>query len=197
MALLSSLLAVALFAPSPKADLPLGTWKVQVEGEVSGDLVITEVKPDGRLCGTAFGKPLDGTWDGTVLSFHVSHGHDLYSSFSARLVQEKQGETVRCKLTGTRTSMLSACYLDEQLPVRRWEARLVQGKPDPPTEPITASVTIAVKPHGIRTPIVRTYNISEPFLFYEGNRFTLRQRYKWGILDGDRLTEAERWRLDA
>jgi hypothetical protein len=163
--------------------LPPGTWAVHVEGEGAGDLVITAVKPDGKLCGTAFGKPLDGTWDGAVLSFRVSHGHDLYSTYSARLVREKQGELVRCKLSGTRTSLLSACYLYEHLPVRRWEASLVQGKPDAPTEPITASVTISVKPDGARTPIVRTYNISEPFLYYEGNRFTLRQRYQWGSLD--------------
>jgi hypothetical protein len=127
MALLSGLFAVALFVPNAKVDLPLGTWKVQVEGEVSGDLVITEVKPDGRLCGTVFGKPLAGTWDGTVLSFHVSHvrhSYDRYSSFSARLVQEKQGTKVRYTLTGTETGFISGCYIYEYLPPRGWKAHL-------------------------------------------------------------------------
>jgi hypothetical protein len=123
MALISGLLAVALCVPNPRTDLPLGTWKVQVEGEEAGALVITEVKPDGKLCGTAFGKPLDGTWDGAILSFHVS-GHGLYYMFSARLVQQKQGAKVRYTLTGMRTALLSACYLYKPLPPRGWEAHL-------------------------------------------------------------------------
>src|SRR5262249_8351686 len=32
------------------AEPPVGTWKVQVEGGAAGDLVITDVKPDGKLC---------------------------------------------------------------------------------------------------------------------------------------------------
>jgi hypothetical protein len=127
MALLSGLLAVALFAPNPKADLPLGTWKMQGEGEVPTDLVITEVKPDGKLEGAVFGKPLNGTWDGTVLSFRDSRDYNLYRrerTFSARLVREKQGAKEQPTLTGMRTDWLSGCYIDMHLPAGAWKAHL-------------------------------------------------------------------------
>jgi hypothetical protein len=126
MALFSGLLAVALVVPTVKADLPPGTWKVQDGGRAESDLVITGVKPDGTLCGTAFGQPLDGRWDGTVLSFHVRHDRAVYKvcdSFSARLVREQQGAQVRYTLTGMHTHHISGCYI-EQHRFNDWKAHL-------------------------------------------------------------------------
>jgi hypothetical protein len=127
MTLFPTVLAVILFGPSATADLPTGTWKVQYEGLTTGDLVIIEVKPDGKLCGTAFGQPLYGTWDGEVLSFRVDQpypaGH-RYLSFSGRLVRDQQGLPVRYLLTGTQTGHISACYEQRFLPPREWKAHL-------------------------------------------------------------------------
>jgi hypothetical protein len=133
MALLSGLLAMVLVGPTSKADLPLGTWRVQIAGRVSGDLVITEVKPDRTLCGTAFGKPLVGSWDGEVLSFskQTDDGEALRAgvqrlsiSFAGRLVREQQGEKVRYTLTGTETRFITGCYIHTFLPSREWKAHL-------------------------------------------------------------------------
>ena len=131
MALVSQvrcLTAVALFCVTSRAvadDLPVGTWKVQLDDKWQSELLITKVKPDGEVVGEVFGKPIEGKWDGTKLSFLVSHGNDLHSSFEGWLLQDKQGEKVRHTLTGVRKSFVhDGCYLFQELPSRGWYAHL-------------------------------------------------------------------------
>jgi hypothetical protein len=60
-------------------------------------------------------------------------------------------------------------------------AAQVKNKTD--TLPVAASFTISVKSPKAEKPVVRKYVIHEPFSFYEGNRFILTKKYKWGSLE--------------
>ena len=124
---ISCLAAFALFCGTARSvadELPVGSWKVRLDGNSQSDLLIAEVKPDGKVVGEVFGKPIDGKWDGTKLTFLVSHGDDLKSSFEGWLLQEKQGGKVRYTLMGVRKTSVYRCYFGFELPSREWYAHL-------------------------------------------------------------------------
>lgn len=89
--------SLALSVAVRAADLPTGTWAVNVDGD-KGDLVIKEVK-DGKVSGVLLNTDFAGTWDGKELKFQ--NGKDIYE---AQLVSEpgEKGLT-KYTLTGTRS----------------------------------------------------------------------------------------------
>ena len=89
--------SVALLPAVRAADLPTGTWAVNVDGS-KGDLVIKEVK-DGKVTGILLGTDFTGGWNGKTLVF--ASGELRYE---AHLVSEpgEKGQT-KYTLTGTRT----------------------------------------------------------------------------------------------
>lgn len=96
-----ALVAVLGFALAVRsADLPPGTWAVNVDGQ-KGDLVVTQVK-DGKVTGSLLGTDFAGTWDGKALTF--PSGKDTYE---AHLVTEP-GEKGKVKytLTGLRSQQV-------------------------------------------------------------------------------------------
>ena len=93
LALVASLaLTVAVRA----ADLPTGTWAVNVDGN-KGDLVIKEVKA-GQVTGVMLGTDFTGTWREKTLTFTIGE-----LRYEAQLVSEP-GDAGKTKytLTGTR-----------------------------------------------------------------------------------------------
>src|SRR5262245_10385913 len=98
---------VALFCVTTLSladELPVGTWKLHVGGEDPSDLVITEVKSDGKVIAEVFGRPIEGKWDGKKLSFQTGRKGTVPAeqwSFDGWVVKEKQGENVRYTLTGS------------------------------------------------------------------------------------------------
>ena len=78
------------------ADLPTGTWAVNIDG-TKGDFVVTQAK-DGKFSGALLGTDVSGTWNGKTLAF--AKGKE---AFEAHLVSEP-GEKGKVKytLTGTR-----------------------------------------------------------------------------------------------
>lgn len=95
-----ALAALALATVARAADLPTGTWAVNVDDN-KGDLVIKDVK-DGKVTGILLGTDFTGTWDGKELRF-TSGGH----TFDAQLVREpgEKGLT-KYTLTGARSTVV-------------------------------------------------------------------------------------------
>src|SRR5215208_5593313 len=93
LALVASL---ALTVAARAADLPTGTWAVNVDGN-KGDLVVKEVKA-GQVTGVMLGTDFTGTWREKTLMFTVGEFR-----YEAQLVSEP-GDAGKTKytLTGTR-----------------------------------------------------------------------------------------------
>src|SRR5262249_58405637 len=51
---------------------------------------------------------------------------------------------------------------------------------DEGARPVTGSFTISVKPKGVAKAIVQKVEFDEPFLYREGDRYTLPKNYDWG-----------------
>lgn len=96
-----TLLALGFATAARAADLPTGTWAVNVDDN-KGDLVIKDVK-DGKVTGILLGTDFTGTWNGKELRFE-SGGH----TFDAQLVREpgEKGLT-KYTLTGARSTVLN------------------------------------------------------------------------------------------
>jgi hypothetical protein len=87
------------------ADLPTGTWSVNVNGK-KGELVIKKVGEDKTVKLTLLGVDCDGAWDGGVLTFRDVHRSEGGTAeYDARLVSEpaEKGQT-KYTLVGTRTA---------------------------------------------------------------------------------------------
>ncbi len=82
------------------ADLPVGTWAANVDGE-KGDFVVKEVK-EGKFAGVLLGTDVSGSWNGKTVTFLL--GKDTYE---AHLVAEpgEKGQT-KYTLTGMRSQMI-------------------------------------------------------------------------------------------
>ncbi|MBY0461166.1 MAG: hypothetical protein K2V38_27910 [Gemmataceae bacterium] len=129
---LAVLAVFALAGGLSAADLPAGTWAVNVDGE-KGALVITDVK-DGKFAGSLLGTDVTGTWNGKTLTFQK--GQDTYEAF---LVSEPGDKgKVKYTLTGTKSTIL-------QIPNRAgpgvhvvkaggWYAQLTTDAPAPTGE---------------------------------------------------------------
>jgi hypothetical protein len=95
----TALVALALaVAPAVRAaDLPTGTWAVNVDGN-KGDLVIKEVK-GGKVTGVLIDTDFTGTWNGKELKFLIGD-----HTYEAQLVSEpgEKGKT-KYTLTGARS----------------------------------------------------------------------------------------------
>jgi hypothetical protein len=97
------LAVVALLCVTPRSvadHLPVGVWKVRAAGNWEGELVIQAVQVDGGVVGTAFGKPIKGTWNGTKLSFKFNDVTEHW--YEGWLVQEKSSRKGHYTLTGVR-----------------------------------------------------------------------------------------------
>lgn len=96
LALVASLaLTVAVRA----ADLPTGTWAVNVDGN-KGDLVISAVK-EGKVSGSLLNTDITGTWNGKELRFESGN-----FTFEAQLVSEPgENGKVKYTLTGSRLTI--------------------------------------------------------------------------------------------
>lgn len=95
-----ALAALALVTAARAADLPTGTWAVNVDDN-KGELVIKDVK-DGKVSGILLGSDFTGTWDGKELRFHSG----AYT-YDAQLVREpgEKGLT-KYTLTGARSTVV-------------------------------------------------------------------------------------------
>ncbi|QJW94424.1 hypothetical protein [Frigoriglobus tundricola] len=104
------------------ADLPAGTWAVNVDG-AKGELVIKDVKA-GKVTGTLFDTEFTGTWNGKVLVF--KSGDDGYE---AHLVSEP-GEKERAKytLTGARVRATKGAPEPSKT---GWYAQITADAPEP------------------------------------------------------------------
>ena len=100
LALLVGFLLLALGTSARAADLPTGTWSVNVNG-TKGELVVAEVGKDGKVKAKLLGTDVAGTWKDGVLRLHESAG-----VLEGRLVSEpaEKGKT-KYTLTGTRTQV--------------------------------------------------------------------------------------------
>lgn len=94
--------AVLSFAVAARAaDLPAGTWAVNVDGD-TGEFVVKQVK-DGKVTGALLGTDFTGTWDGKELRF-TSGNH----TFDAQLVREAGDKGLtKYTLTGARTTVVN------------------------------------------------------------------------------------------
>lgn len=102
--MLRNALAILVIAVSVSAaraaDLPTGTWAVNVDGN-KGDFTVKEVK-DGKFTGVLLGTDVSGTWDGKTISFQS--GKDIYE---AHLVREPaDAGKVKYTLTGMRSQQV-------------------------------------------------------------------------------------------
>jgi hypothetical protein len=95
---LALVVSLALTVGARAADLPTGTWAVNVDGN-KGDLVIKEVKDGRTVTGVLLGTDFTGGWNGKTLVFAVNE-----LRYEAHLVTEpdENGKT-KYTLTGTRT----------------------------------------------------------------------------------------------
>jgi hypothetical protein len=96
---------VALFAMVvvvSAADLPTGTWVVNVDGK-KGKLVVGEVGKDKKVPLNLFGTDIVGVWEDDTLTFKDADGA---ASYEAQLVSEPYGKNGKDRLmytlTGTR-----------------------------------------------------------------------------------------------
>jgi hypothetical protein len=94
-------LAALLWAvPAMAETFPVGVWQVNAGPDGRGELVIKAIKNDGALEGTIFGKPIEGTWDGTRFSFKFRDVTEKW--YEAWLLKETQGTRLHWTLTGVR-----------------------------------------------------------------------------------------------
>jgi hypothetical protein len=95
-AALALVASLALSAAVRAADLPVGTWAVNIDGK-KGDLLITQIK-DGKATGALLGTDFAGSWNGKELKFQSGD-----YTFEAQLVSEPgdDGKT-KYTLTGSR-----------------------------------------------------------------------------------------------
>jgi hypothetical protein len=130
LALLVGFLLLALGASARAADLPTGTWSVNVNG-TKGELVIAEVGKDGKVKAKLLGTDVTGTWKGGVLRLNETAG-----VLEGRLVSEpgEKGKT-KYTLTGTRTQVtLYPVGPDEYESRTGWYAKIVTDNPAPVAE---------------------------------------------------------------
>ena len=108
------------------ADLPTGTWAVNVDGK-KGELVIKEVREDKTVKLTLFGTESVGTWEDGIMTFH-SDG--LTAVYDAHLVSEpaEKGQT-KYTLTGTRTDTSREPGLGMKTPTSGWYAQITVKPP--------------------------------------------------------------------
>lgn len=91
---------LALATAARAADLPVGTWAVNVDGN-KGDFTVKEVK-DGKFAGVLLNADVSGTWDGKTITF--LSGKDTYE---AHLVAEPaDAGKVKYTLTGMRSQQV-------------------------------------------------------------------------------------------
>jgi hypothetical protein len=125
LALLVGFLLLALGASARAADLPTGTWSVNVNG-TKGELVIAEVGKDGKVKAKLLGTDVTGTWKGGVLRLN-----ETAAVLEGRLVSEpgEKGKT-KYTLTGTRTQVtLFPTDPDEYESRTGWYAQLTAETP--------------------------------------------------------------------
>ncbi len=100
-AILALVASLVLSLSVRAADLPTGTWAVNLDGK-KGELLVTQIK-DGKVTGALLGTDFTGgTWNGKELRF-LSGNY----TFEAQLVNEPgdDGKT-KYTLTGSRLSVL-------------------------------------------------------------------------------------------
>jgi hypothetical protein len=125
------MLALAAFALSVRAaDLPTGTWKVNVAGE-TGELVITKIAADGTVTGKLLGRDISGHWDGEVFTMT-----DLLDKVEGYLVSEPDGKgKTKYTLTGVRHQ---APFVQKNVPPPEkrtgWYAQITIDTPAPAGE---------------------------------------------------------------
>jgi hypothetical protein len=96
----AAVLAVALFASvACAADLPAGTWTVNVDGK-KGKLVVGEVGKDKKVKLNLFGTDIVGTWEDDTLTFT-----DGDAAYEAHLVSEQLPKGGRDRLMYTLTGV--------------------------------------------------------------------------------------------
>jgi hypothetical protein len=114
-------------AGARSADLPAGTWAVNVDGE-KGELVIKEVGKDGKVKVKLIGFDAVGHWDGKALTFNR-----LLDKFEGYLVSEpaEKGK-VKYTLTGT-CRRYQADVMNSPPPEVRvgWYAQITADAPAP------------------------------------------------------------------
>lgn len=124
--LLSLAALAALASASLAADLPAGTWAVNVDGN-KGDLLIKEVK-DGKVAGILLGTDFNGTWNGKTLAF--TSGEMRYE---AHLVSEPaEKDKTKYTLAGTREENVRVPTRSAIHKVKTgWYAQLTADAPAP------------------------------------------------------------------
>ncbi len=119
--LLAAVLVIAA-STARAADLPTGTWSVNVAGK-TGKLVIKEVGADKKVKLTLFETDVVGGWDGETLTF-IGPGLE---AFEAYLVSEPvlKGERMKYTLTGLRMQV-SFAQTDVPPPAKKtgWYAQI-------------------------------------------------------------------------
>jgi hypothetical protein len=121
-------LALAAFAlPARAADLPAGTWSVNVDGK-KGELVITQIAANGRVESKLLGLAVSGHWDGKV--FTLTYALDTFEGY---LVSEPDGKgKTKYTLTGVR-KQAPFVVMDIPPPEKRtgWYAQITIDTPVP------------------------------------------------------------------
>lgn len=119
----------AVVAGVRAADLPAGTWSVNVDGK-KGELVIAAVAKDGKVTAKLLGEDVVGKWNGETLTFQADN---FRAVFEAYLVSEpaEKGKT-KYTLTGTRKRVALASTAGNLSETKSgWYAQITADTPVP------------------------------------------------------------------
>ena len=123
LALAAGFALLAFAATARAADLPIGEWSVVVNG-TKGSLYVKEVGRDGKVNAALLGGDIEGTWDGTTLTFQ--RGSFKMEAFL--VAEEEKGQT-KYTLTGTRVERIVSTFVSPPLPAQEvksgWYAQKV------------------------------------------------------------------------
>jgi hypothetical protein len=127
LALLTTLVVPLAARSASAADLPAGTWKVNVAGK-TGELVITKIAADGTVTGKLLGRDIIAHWDGEVFTLT-----DLLDKVEGCLISEPDGKgKTKYTLAGVR-HQTSPIQMNAPPPVKRtgWYAQITIDTPAP------------------------------------------------------------------
>jgi hypothetical protein len=121
-------LLFAVGAGARSADLPAGTWTVNVGGK-KGKLVVGEVEKDGKVKVKLFDTEFTAYWDGKA--FKINH---ILNTYEGYLVSESAGKgKTKFTLTGLRRHHDPLHQMDLPPPpeVSGWYAQIMVKNPAP------------------------------------------------------------------